>query len=570
MTITKILPRPRAPLIGLALASLPTLAQTPAATPTPAATAIRPAAPQPAALKPRLDALLAASYPADGPGATMVVMRGGKILYSGARGLADLAAKKPLTPASVIRMGSLTKQFTAAIVLQLVNEKKLSLDDRLDKFLPGYPTPGGAATVRQLLNHTSGIQSYTSIPGWMVAANTGRAFTTAQLIAEFRDKPAEFQPGARWNYDDSGYVLLGAIIERVTGQPWYRVLEARVTRPLGLKSIRYGNPPAGADWALPYSRGPSGVAPAQAVDMSVPHAAGALVGSAGDMARWAEALHHGKVVPPALYALMTAPTKLPDGSSVPYGFGLGFGKLRGLATIEHGGGIFGGSTDTLYAPAQDLFVAVFSNTDAPATIPGQVMRRAAAIALGNPFVELARQPLDLAALQPLLGVYAREGTPGEAARLYAKDGKLWFWPKGMPPAELHAAGDGRFGQANGALTWIEASSAGIRVHANGEEPDGRLMRTGPVPPEAPVVAVPRATLEGYVGKYKLAVGVNAAIAFGAGDTLTIQLDGQPAFPMEATATTRFRVSEVGAEMDLDGKTLVIHQGGRDISGARVE
>jgi len=230
--MTKVLRQSRALLIGLALVPLPAQAQTPAAAPTTSEASVRTAAPQPAELKPRLDALLAASYPADGPGATMVVMRGGKILYSGARGLADVAAKKPLTPASVIRMGSLTKQFTAAIVLQLVNEQKLSLDDRLDKFLPGYPAPGGAATVRQLLNHTSGIQSYTSIPGWMVAANTGRAFTTEQLIAEFRDKPAEFQPGARWNYDNSGYVLLGAIIERVTGQPWYRVLEARITRPL--------------------------------------------------------------------------------------------------------------------------------------------------------------------------------------------------------------------------------------------------------------------------------------------------------------------------------------------------
>lgn len=547
----------------IALAPLPALAQG-----APAASSTAPAL-QPAELKARLDAVLAASYPADGPGATMVVMHGGKLVYAGARGLADVAAKKPLTSGSVIRIGSLTKQFTAAVVLQLVNEKKLSLDDPLSKFLPGYPAPGGAATVRQLLNHTSGIQSYTSIPGWMVAANTGRAFTTDQLIAEFRDKPAEFQPGARWSYDNSGYVLLGAIIERVTGQPWYRVLEARITRPLGLKTIRFGNPPAGTDWALPYSRGPAGVAPAQAIDMSVPHAAGALVGSAGDMARWAQALHHGRVLPPALYALMTTPTKLPDGTSAPYGFGLGMGKLRGSATLEHSGGIFGGSTDTLYVPSDDLFVAVFANTDRPTTPPGMVMRRAAAIAMGNPFAELTPHPVDAAALEPLFGVYAREGAPGEAARFYTRDGKLWFWPKAAPPAELYAAGDGRFGLTDNALTWLEASGGVIRVHFNGEEPDGRLVRTGPVPPAAAVVAVPRATLAGYVGSYKLAVGV-AAIAFGEGDTLTIQLAGQPAFPLEPTGATRFRVNAVGAEIDLDGKTLTIHQGGRDISGPRAE
>src|SRR4051812_35134820 len=103
-----------------------------------------------------------------------------------------------------------------------------------------------------------------------------------------------------------------------------------------------------------------------------------------------------------------------------------------------------------------------------------VLKRAAALAMGNPFVELVPQPLDLAAVEPLFGVYAREGSPGEAGRLYAKDGKLWFWPKGAPPAELYAAGDGRFGLVGNALTWLEAGATGIRVHMNGEEPDGRL------------------------------------------------------------------------------------------------
>lgn len=439
----------------------------------------------PADMRTSLDALLAASYPADGPGATMIVSRGGKTLYTGARGMADIASKRALTPDSVIRIGSITKQFTAAVVLQLMSEGKLSLDDPVTRFYPDYPAPGGAATVRQLLNHTSGIQSYTGIPGWMVAANTGRAFTTDALIAEFRDKPTEFAPGAKWNYNNSGYVLLGGIIEKVTGAPWYTAIDTRIVKPLGLTSIRYGNPPAAPNWATPY--GPGGI-PAQAVDMSVPQAAGGLVGNVADLAKWAQALHHGRVVPPALYAQMIAPTTLNDGTTNPYGFGLSNGKLRGVADIEHSGGIMGGVTDSLYVPSQDLFVAVFSNSDAPMTAPGLVMRRAAAIAMGKPYADLKAQPADAAAIAPMLGLYAIAGPTPAERRFWAKDRKYFIRRGEGRPSEVLYAGDNRFAMANGSLTWFRviAQPGGgyaMEMFQNGEEPAERAMRTGPVPAE---------------------------------------------------------------------------------------
>lgn len=535
--------------------------------------AAAPAAAQvaPATLRAELDALLAASYPQDGPGATMIVTKGGRTLYAGARGVADMDAGRALTPASVIRIGSITKQFTAAVILQLVGEGKLSLDDRLDKFYPGYPAPGGGATVRQLLNHTSGIQSYTGIPGWMVAANTGRAFTTDQLIAEFRDKPAEFQPGEKWNYNNSGYILLGGIIERVTGKPWYAAIETRIVRPLGLSSIRYGNPPAGPDWARPYTRGAGGVQPAQAIDMSVPQAAGGLVGTVGDVAKWAQALHHGKVVPPALYAQMIAPTKLNDGSTNPYGFGIANGKLRGLAELDHSGGIFGGSTDSLYIPSEDMFVAVFANTDAPQTRPGIVMRRAAAIALGKPFPVLTPQAVDAKSLEPLFGVYAAADGKAPERRLYADGGKLWLRRGDAGAQEVFAAGGGRFGFDNGSLTWFRvlpaAGGYAMELYANGEEPAERATRTGPVPPPAPAITLPAATAQAYVGTYALRIGP-AKVALGAGGGLTLEMPGAPPLPMEATSATAFRIPAAALEATLDGKMLTVRSGGREVSGPR--
>jgi CubicO group peptidase (beta-lactamase class C family) len=194
----------------------------------------------PADFKAKADQLVKKSFAADQPGAAVIVTEDGRIVYEAGQGLADVASKTPITPATVFRIGSITKQFSAAIMLQLVAEGKVSLDDKLSKYLPDYPQPGAGATIAQLLNHTVGVQSYTSIPGWMAEAKTGRAYTTEQLIAEFKDMPAPSKPGEKWEYNNSGYVLVGAVIERVTGKPWHVNVDERIARPLGLKTIRYG------------------------------------------------------------------------------------------------------------------------------------------------------------------------------------------------------------------------------------------------------------------------------------------------------------------------------------------
>ena len=165
------------------------------------------------------EAYLAGAHPADAPGAAVIVVEDGNVVFQQARGLADIDDGTPLTPDTVFRLGSITKQFTAAAIMKLVEEGQISLDDPVSKFLPDYPAPGADATVRQLLNHTSGIQSYTGIPGWMVEENTARPYTTDELIAVFRDEPQQSPPGQAWAYNNSGYVLLGATLERVAGKP---------------------------------------------------------------------------------------------------------------------------------------------------------------------------------------------------------------------------------------------------------------------------------------------------------------------------------------------------------------
>ena len=176
---------------------------------------------------------------------------------------------------------------------------------------------------------------------------------------------------------------------RSIGKPWHRVVAERITGPLGLRSIGYGvERETLPGMARGYAGGDARAEPARPIHMSVPHAAGALVGTAGDIARWAQALHHGRVVSPALYAQMIAPAPLPEGRTHPYGFGLGLDELRGRRTIEHSGGIFGFSTYAAYLPAEDVQVVVLTNSNDPASPPGLLAWRLAALAVGDPFPDL--------------------------------------------------------------------------------------------------------------------------------------------------------------------------------------
>jgi CubicO group peptidase (beta-lactamase class C family) len=533
-----------------------------------------PAAALPADFKTRADKLLADAYAANGPGAAVIVTQNGKTVYASGRGLADLAARTPITPATHFRLGSITKQFTAAAILRLAEQGRLSLDDPLSKFLPDYPAPGASATVRQLLNHTSGVMAYTAIPGWMVEAKTGKAYSTDQLVAEFRDIPAPSKPGEKWNYNNSGYVLLGAILEKVTGKSWDQAVGELVTGPLKLASIRTG---IGADgspgMAIGYTRGEGGAKVAQKIHMSVPHGAGALVGTVGDLAAWGNALHTGKVLQPATYAAMITPTRIADGTVTPYGYGLQLADVRGRRSIGHGGGIFGFSTDSLYLPEQKIFVAVFTNSDSPQSDPEVVSARLAALAVGDAFPVFTKVPLDAAAVDKLVGTYAFADT--ERA-FYRRGDKLFARRKDRPALEVFPVGGNRFYYGPDNLTWFEITpdTAGkhrFAMHQNGAATAETGTWTGPPPVETAAVTIPVATLASYTGSYTSLAGVFVFKQEGEG--LTVKLGEQPAFPLKAVSATEFEIPQVGARIRFnvkDGKvgSITLFQGGQELEGVR--
>lgn len=491
-------------------------------------------------------ALLHASYPAEGSGAVAIITKGNETLFVAGHGLADISAGKQITEDTVFRLGSITKQFAAASMMLLVEEGLIDLDEPLKTYLPDYPEPGASIDVRHLLNHTSGIPSYTGIPGWMVETNTARAYTTEEMIDVFKGLPVEFQPGEKFNYNNSGYVLVGAVIEAVTGKSWDVFLQERITGPLDIKTIQSGT--YEADVALMATGYTADEDVSQSIHMSVPHAAGALIGDVQDLADWGNAFHDGKVVKPKSYEEMTTVTLVADGEEIPYGYGLGFGEVGGQPIIGHGGGIFGFATDSIYIPSKDVFVAVMANSDNPAISPGILARKLAALAIGQAFPEFTKDDFNVAALEPVLGVYESD----EVTRtLFISDGKLYTYLKDGNEVQAFPAGDNTFFYGPNSLYWFEIDkdengNSRMLFHANGAPEPDVLIWTGSVP-EIESVAIE--ILENYVGTYELSIPMAAKISpaeGGLGNGLTIQLTGQPPFPMVAENASEFSVRSVGA------------------------
>ena len=356
----------------------------------------------------RLDASLGQYFRPDAPGAVVLVQREGKTILRKAYGLADLTTRQPLTPETPMRLGSLTKQFTAVAVLLLADEGKLALTDDITRFLPDYPTQGRKITVEHLLTHTSGIPNFTARPDYL--PRQAQDATVDGMIARFRDDPLQFDPGTRFSYSNSGYFLLGAIIEKASGQPYAQFLAQRIFIPLGMRDTAYeGHERSAARRAVGYTGTGGRFVPTDALSMTQPYAAGALVSTVDDLARWNAAIGAGKLLKEATWRKAFTPYTLADGTSTRYGYGWGIGDWQGAPFVSHGGGINGFATYAARLPRQDVFVAVLENADMDRMAPEALARKAAAIAIGKPLPEYRTIALDAAALQPFTGQYDRHG-----------------------------------------------------------------------------------------------------------------------------------------------------------------
>jgi CubicO group peptidase (beta-lactamase class C family) len=296
------------------------------------------------------------------PGLSVAVVKEGKVLLAKGYGLANVELSVPATEHTVYQLASITKQFTATAVLMLIEEGKISLDDVITKHLDGLPATWSGVTIRHLLNHTSGIKSYTSAPNFSKTAR--KDYTKEEIIKLIADAPIDFAPGDRWAYNNTGYFLLGMLIEKVSGKEYGAFLNERIFQPLAMTSTRVNelteiikNRATGYTWQNNRLWNGEYVSPTQ------PFSAGALISTVLDLTKWDAALHSEKVLKQSSLEQMWTPTKLNDGRKMSYGFGWYMDVYRTRRRIVHGGGIQGFSTYICRFLDDRLTVIVLANQD---------------------------------------------------------------------------------------------------------------------------------------------------------------------------------------------------------------
>lgn len=300
------------------------------------------------------------------PGAvalSVAVARGAELVYVKTPGFAELEFAVNANEETMFRIGSVTKQFTAAAILKLAERGKLSIDDPLTRFLPDYPMQGHEITLRHLLTHTSGLPNYTDLgPVW--ERHMAERLSDAEMLALWKDKPLEFAPGERWKYSNSGYYLLGIVIEKVSGKGYAEFLRETFFEPLQLTRTRYdSNEELLLNRAQGYTFQGERFGNDGLLDLGQPGAAGGLISSASDLVRWQIALVEGRAISKASYEEMTLPFLLANGKETNYGMGLQLDRQAGQRCVWHGGGINGFNSVLLYFPDAKLSIAAISNSE---------------------------------------------------------------------------------------------------------------------------------------------------------------------------------------------------------------
>ena len=380
------------------------------------------------------------------PAVSIGVFRGGDTLVYGGWGKADLENDVPATARSVYRIGSITKQFTAAAVMQLVEGGSVRLDDSIATYLPSLPASWHAVTVRQLLNHTSGIPSYTDV-GQRWIRRWGEEMTPDTLVALTASDTLWFRPGSSWRYDNSGYVVLGMLIEKVAKRPWAQDIDERFAKPLGLNDTRFCTTHGIVmRRAHGYEPGSTGLfVNATYLAMSQPYAAGALCSTVGDLARWNQALASGRLVSPDSYKLMTTPDGAAARGAMKYGFGLAADTLAGHKVITHGGGIPGFISANAYFPDAKLSVTVLTNSGAGRA--DALLAQVARATFGVPFLlPPTRVAISAADLARYTGVYTlRMGANTADFTFTERNGDLYGQLGSQPADVLIPLGHDTFG-----------------------------------------------------------------------------------------------------------------------------
>ena len=561
------MPKKRVPLLFLAaFALMPLVARVQAVDP-----------PDTATLAKKIDALMSETYKPGGPGAAIIVRKDGQTIFRKGYGQADLELGVPIEPDMVFRLGSITKQFTAISILMLADQGKLGLQDEITKFLPDYPTQGRRITVEHLLTHTSGIQSYTDMPEWLPLWR--KDFTVPELIDLFKNKPMRFEPGERWAYNNSGYILLGAIIEKVSGRTYEQFLDEEIFKPLGMSHSYYGSAERIIPRRIPgYQVGRGGFVNAPYLSMTQPYAAGSLLSNVDDLAVWSDAVFSGRLVKKETLAKALTPYNLRNGEPTGYGYGWFVADLGGHRSVEHGGGINGFTSYEMTLPEDRIFLAILTNGAIEGRAPEPRAVKIARLTLGLPEPQLKMVSLADKELDRLTGVYVDRGD--EEAYVIRDGAGLVFQRKGGNRSALLATSplEFSFKERPDRLRFLTSGTGevtGLRVESR-IGPAQIYKRTDrPLPSPRKETAVDPKIYDQYAGEYEINPGFTIVI-LRRGDKLISQATAQPEVELFPESETRFFLKVADAQVDFvkdaSGRVtgLVLHQGGMDLPAKKVK
>jgi len=511
-----------------------------------------------------------------------LVAKDGKVILKKGYGMANIGLGVPNSPEMKFQIGSITKQFTAAAVLKLEEKGLLDLNDPITKHLSDYPAESGdKITIHHLLSHTSGIPNYTNMPG--VMENVALAASVEDLIAIFRDEPLDFEPGEEYRYSNSNYIVLGAIIEKISGQTYEDCLQENVFGPLGMDNSGYDHRDRiMKNRAAGYSENQDGeLLNAEFLHMSTPYAAGALYSTVGDMFIWDQALYTDKLLSQSSRQKMFTPNK------GDYGYGWVIRESFGRKYIWHNGGIPGFHTQIDRWVDDKVCVVVLSNNDsAPA---GNISGALGAIVFGEPYeLPVIKTPVEMdpSVFDDYQGVYQIE--EGVYRIITADDTAMYSQHSAGPLFRIFPEAEDKFYFEHDHMTTLrferDGNGAVVRhlIHrARGDDPAEKLG-----PEEADKVLAEReakyevaevdpAIYEKYVGEYKLPIGMNLTVRTREGKIFT-EPTGQPEAEMFPKSETEYFLKVVDAQitfvLDENGTVtgLILHQGGQDFPGEKIE
>jgi len=496
----------------------------------------------------------------------VLVARGDEVLLSKGYGSANLEWNIPNSPATKFRLGSVTKQFTAASILLLEERGKLKTDDPVKKLMPDAPAAWDKITIFHLLTHTSGIPNFTGFPDYK--SQEPFATTPEKLVARFRDKPLDFQPGEKWSYSNSGFVLLGYLIEKASGESYEKFVQENIFGPLGMQDSGYdSNSAIIPRRAAGYVPGKDGPENAGFIHMSIPFSAGALYSTTGDLLRWEQGLFGGKLLSAASLAKMTTPFK------EDYACGVGVRTVKGHKVIDHGGGIEGFNTFLAYYPEDKLTVVALANQNGDA--PQGIATRLAAIAHGEK-MELPSERKEITVapkvLEQYVGIY--ELAPKIDMTITLEGGQLMTQVSGQGKLPLFAESETKFFPrvVDAEIEFgKDDKGAFLVLHQGGR--DMKAPRTSDKVVERKEITVSSKILAQYTGTYEMRPGFDLVITLEGGQ-LVSQATGQDKMPLFAESETKFFPKAIDAEIEFfkDDKGavthLVLHQGAAEIKALR--